>query len=171
VEFIRDEKETHMYCSSCGQESPQELNYCNRCGANLNLPVVQEKSNSTASVLILTLVIGLLTIFGLVAIMEGLSELKNGGFSEGIMGMFMLFSFVILGTIDILLVRQLSHLLSAPRQPRRALAPRQNATRELGAPTHAGALREPVASVTENTTRTFEPSYREPRTRTEERRG
>ena len=25
-----------MYCQSCGTEVTKELNYCNRCGANLN---------------------------------------------------------------------------------------------------------------------------------------
>ena len=153
-----------MYCPTCGQETPQELNYCNRCGANLNPVIAQERSSGTAAVIILSLVIALLTLFGLVAIMEGLGELKRNGFSEGIMGMFMLFSFAILGIIDVLLVRQLSNLLSPSKQPGRALPSRQSAPRELKAPTHVGALNEPIASVTENTTRLFEPSYREPRT-------
>ena len=153
-----------MYCPTCGQETPQELNYCNRCGANLNPVIAQERSSGTAAVIILSLVIALLTLFGMVAIMEGLGELKRNGFSEGIMGMFMFFSFVITGTIDVLLVRQLSHLLNANRQPGRPLQSRQSATRELNSPRQAGALGEPVPSVTEHTTRTFEPSYREPRT-------
>jgi hypothetical protein len=152
-----------MYCSSCGQETPQELNYCNRCGANLNPPMAQDKSNTTVAVILLTLMIGLLTIFGMIAVIEGLGQLKGNGFSEGIMGMFMIFSFLILGTVDVLLVRQLSHLLGAQRQKGRALPPRQSSTRELASPTHAGALPEPLPSVTENTTRLFEPSYREPR--------
>ena len=153
-----------MYCPSCGQETPQELNYCNRCGANLNPLIAQERSSGTAAIVILSLVIALLTLFGLVAIMEGLGELKRNGFSEGIMGMFMLFSFAIIGTIDVLLVRQLSHLLGASRQPGSTLPSRHSAARQLNSPRQAGALYEAGASVTENTTRTLEPSYREPRT-------
>src|ERR1044072_732735 len=125
--------------------------------------MVQSGSNTTVSVILLTLMIGLLTILGMIAIIEGLGQLKGTGFSEGIMGMFMLFSFAILGTVDVMLVRQLSHLLGAQRQQGRTLPPRQSSTRELPAPTHAGALPEPLPSITENTTRNFAPSYREPR--------
>jgi len=78
-------------------------------------------------------------------------------------------------TIDILLLRQLSKLISAALSPKRLPAPKAAAQsqNELRFPRPATARLEPAPSVTENTTRFFEPLYREtnepaPRTKVEE---
>jgi hypothetical protein len=71
----------------------------------------------------------------------------------------MLFTFLIVGVIEAMLVRQLSRLTGSEAS-RRSLPPVQQAAFELPT-TQATALGEPVSSVTENTTRTLEYSRRE----------
>ena len=152
-----------MYCPSCGHETIQELRYCNRCGASLNPPTALDKPKGSGAIITLLIMITAITLGGLGIIFPALVELKRSGFSEGMMGMFMFFSFMILGIIDVTLVRQISRLLNAPPQPGQFLPPKRTATPEPGPPRQLGALGEPVPSVTENTTRKFEPAYREPR--------
>jgi hypothetical protein len=152
-----------MYCQSCGNESIQELNYCNRCGANFSQTNALERPKATGAATVLSLSVAIISLGGIAIILGGLAGLKSVGFSEGIMGMFMLFSFLILGITDILLVRQLSHLLSASQQSGRPLPQRRVVANELNVPKPMGALHEPVPSVTEHTTRIFEPSFKDPR--------
>jgi hypothetical protein len=152
-----------MFCPSCGNETIQELRYCNRCGASLNTPTAPERPKGSGAIITLLIMVTAITLGGLGIIFPALIELKRSGFSEGMMGMFMFFSFLILGLIDVTLVRQLSRLLNAPAQPGQFLPPKRTATNDLSSPRQISALGEPVPSVTENTTRKFEPAYREPR--------
>lgn len=152
-----------MFCPSCGNETIQELRYCNRCGAGLNLTGALDKPKSTGAIIVLSIMITSITLGGMGIIFPALVELKNSGFGEDIMGLFMVLSFLILGIIDVALVRQLSRLLSASAQPGQFSLPRRTPATELNSPRQISALGEPVPSVTENTTRKFEPAYREPR--------
>jgi hypothetical protein len=60
-----------MYCSSCGIEVTQELNYCNRCGANLSpatnlvpqLPAPPVKLTGPTIAIGATVVLSLVVIF------------------------------------------------------------------------------------------------------------
>src|SRR4051794_25060045 len=63
-----------MYCQSCGTEVTKELNYCNRCGANLNqssnqpVQIVRPVSLTAPTITIaLMVVIGLGITFGSVS--------------------------------------------------------------------------------------------------------
>lgn len=152
-----------MFCPSCGNETMLELRYCNRCGASLNLTSALEKPKSTGAIIVLSIMIVSITLGGMGIIFPALVELKRSGFSEDVVGLFMVLSFLILGITDVALVRQLSRLLSASPQPGQFLPPKRTATPEPNSPRQIGALGEPVPSVTENTTRKFEPAYREPR--------
>jgi uncharacterized membrane protein len=159
--------EANMYCSTCGTQSIQGLNFCNRCGATLNAqaPVVPSFSISKPS-LILGGLVAFITLVGFGALIGGVGELARKGF-EHEQGMILLFfgMFIIL-VVDVLLLRQLSRIINASLQtgqsapaakPAREIAePALDTQRKLNAPTF-----EPVTSVTENTTRTFEPIYRE----------
>jgi hypothetical protein len=161
---IRIIRRDDMYCPSCGISTTLELNYCNRCGASLNQASVTDKPRASGTIISLSIMITAITLGGLGIIFPALVELKRSGFSEGMMGMFMFFSFMIIAIIDVMLGWQLSRLLSAPRQPgHSAPSKRTTPTTGLSSPKQIGALHEPIPSVTENTTRKFEPAYREPR--------
>jgi hypothetical protein len=155
-----------MYCSTCGTESVQGLNYCNRCGATLNTQSPLTPSFSlTKPVLILGGLVAFITMFGFMAVIMGSSELASRGFGHEDALIPLFFGMTTILVVDILLLRQLSRIISASLQAGAPTAPAKHAKelaepgqtrRKLQAPTF-----EPVPSVTENTTRTFEPVYRE----------
>jgi uncharacterized OB-fold protein len=151
-----------MYCSSCGTESTPGLNYCNRCGASLGTQALATTSISlTKPTFILSVAVIMITLLGFTALIKGATELARNEFSKDpVMAMIILGMATILA-IDIMLIKQLSRLVSAsigtgaPTRTKEMAAPRQT-SRQLNAPPP-----EPAPSVTENTTRTLEPVYRE----------
>jgi hypothetical protein len=155
-----------MYCSSCGTESIQGLNYCNRCGATLNTQALVTPSFSlTKPILILGVIVAFITLFGFMAVIMGSSELARRGFGHEDALIPLFFGMITILIVDILLLRQLSRIINASLQAGTPTAPAKQVRefaepgqtqRKLQAPTF-----EPVPSVTENTTRTFEPVYRE----------
>ena len=82
-----------MYCSSCGVAVPQNLSYCNHCGAILNRDQVSKSSEVKSGILIPSMVS--LFIFGLLAIalLTGVMKAQLG-FNEGAILGFTLLSFV-----------------------------------------------------------------------------
>ena len=149
-----------MFCPSCGAEQSQTLSYCNRCGANLRpnqlgVPPTKLVGASWAISLAVALVTlgGFGMIFGLVfALIDRGISLSAGG-----MGLVALSSLIILA-IDWLLIRQLSRVLDLPRAADSAET--QQPALEEKAPI---PLRppHPVSSVTDHTTRAFEPIVRD----------
>lgn len=151
-----------MYCSACASPVTPGLKFCNRCGANLNKE--ETKGTSVANSLITGVV--LIAIFGLGIMFGGAIALKQGGnLANDVIGIFMLFTFLIVGTAEIFLLRQLSRVLGAPAgshqienqaplfQPAQSLPVRElRAVRDLP---------ETIPSVTEGTTRTLEHSVRD----------
>lgn len=154
-----------MYCSSCGAESTPGLNYCNRCGASLSAHaiVMNQKSSSdnlTRAIFIHGAVVALITLFGFIALIKGATELAKNGFSNDPVMLMLLMGMLTILVVDICLIRQMSRLVSASigtgsvARAKEIARPKQT-SRQLN------ARPEPAASVTENTTRTFEPVYRE----------
>jgi len=149
-----------MFCPSCGAEQSQTLSYCNRCGANLRplqsgLPPGKLVGASWAISVAVALVTlgGFGMIFGLVlALISSGMSLSAGG-----IGLVILSSLIIL-TIDWLLIRQLSRVLDLPRAADSART--QQAKLDQKAPTPLPP-HQPGSSVTDQTTRTFEPIVRE----------
>jgi hypothetical protein len=154
-----------MYCSSCGTESIQGLNYCNRCGATLNTQILMSPSFSvTKPTLILGGLTALISLFGFIALIASAGELARKGFEhDQVMAMLFAGMFIIF-VVDVLLLRQMSRIINAslqagtnaPAKQVTKIAEPGQTQRKLGAPPL-----EPVPSVTENTTRTFDPVYRE----------
>ncbi|HEV2912788.1 MAG TPA: hypothetical protein VGX92_05670 [Pyrinomonadaceae bacterium] len=156
-----------MYCSSCGTESTPGLNYCNRCGAGLNTQslAASQKApydNLTNLMLILGAATTVISLGGMGLLIAGAIRLAREGFSTDPVMMMIFMGMTTILVVDILLVRQLSRLISAAlpadnrtRSARETIAPPKQTNRQLNA--HP----EPAASVTENTTRTFEPAYRD----------
>lgn len=146
-----------MYCVNCGAPRTQGLSYCNRCGADLRERV--ESSNTGAITAFLT-AITLLGLGGLGILLGGALVLRRGALlSQDLIGVFMLFTFLIVTMTEIMLVKNLSKLFSSSeRKNSFPVAPPIQHDLRLPQGTPLG---EPVGSVTENTTRTLEYARRE----------
>jgi len=144
-----------MYCAHCGMPLTQGLSYCNRCGANL-----KERSEvSTGAISAFLTAITLIGIGGLGIMFGGALVLRRGAnLSQELIGFFMLFTFMIVGMTEIMLIRNLSKL--AGEKEKKTLPAPPPIPQDLRL-TQGMPLGEPVSSVTENTTRTLEYIRRE----------
>jgi len=142
-----------MYCANCGTQLVQGLSYCNRCGFNLR----ERNESKTGSVTAFLTAITLLGVLGLGLMLAGALVLRRGALlSQELIGVYLLFSFLIISVTEFMLVRNLSKLTSPKEDQKRSLPPvHQDLRLPQGSP-----LGEPV-SVTENTTRTLEHARRE----------
>ena len=152
-----------MYCSACGSVVAQGVSFCNRCGAKAGgaRDVGDDDArglslDSLVWAVVSLFVAGLGVIIGLMAVMK-----EVVGFDLSVVLAVTALSFLVLLSIEGVLV---GLLLGARRRARRAdgaaARPQEQTTKELeGA--RAPALPEPLPSVTEHTTRIFEPSYGE----------
>lgn len=157
-----------MYCSSCGSAVTPGLSYCNRCGAGLSTKLAAKKSGgakgsqlpeSLVWAIVAVSVGGLALLIGLMAVMK--NELH---FANGLILLFSLLTFVLLlGAESVFIWLLLSSQRRAQGRENGAADITQlkgTATRELSEPQER-LLAEPGVSVTEHTTRTLEPVYRE----------
>jgi predicted nucleic acid-binding Zn ribbon protein len=146
-----------MYCANCGTPLTQGLSYCNRCGVSLRQERTESKTSGIAAFLT---AITLIAVIGLGIMLGGsLALRKEAGLSQELIGVFMLFVFLIVSMTEIMLVRNLSKLTSSNEHTKYLPSP-QWAPHDLRLP-QATPLGEPVSSVTENTTRTLEYARRE----------
>lgn len=155
-----------MFCPSCGTEYTIELKYCNRCGANLSTnlappgvqPVIVNVTKPTLIIAVLLLLVTLGGFGGLVGGAISLAPILHG--NDAFMAII-LFGMLTILIVDIFLVRLLSKLISTalssnaqpqfgPTMPAGMLAQFQNSKTTT-------ARLQGVPSVTENTTRFFEP--------------
>lgn len=157
-----------MYCSSCGGAMAQGLSYCNFCGAKLKGE--KDKSAVTSSELraeslIMSAMVGLF-VTGLLAIAVLMGVMKAVlNLDAPLIIAFTLLSFLIMLTIEGVLIRQLLRRRRGAEEGGDSAAPVKGlATKELDA-AKQGALPEARPSVTEHTTRAFEPIYRERETK------
>ena len=143
-----------MYCANCGTPLTQGLSYCNRCGASLR----ERSETRTGAISAFLTAITLLGVIGLGIMLGGALVLRSEvGLSQELIGFFMLFTFLIVGTTEVMLVRNLSKLCGSTNPPKYLPQPMPHDLRlSQGTP-----LGEPVPSVTENTTRTLEYARRE----------
>ena len=160
-----------MYCQHCGAETPPDLKYCKRCGGNLNPSGATELAArpgvSPASVWGVGATTFLLVVGGLVVLFGFLYGMAQRGLHPpAIMTLALFGALTILGSVA-LLVRLWRILLTGGHMqasaPRAAAIPRPAASYELP-PQRVSAITEGfghVPSVTEHTTRTFEPAYKE----------
>ena len=153
-----------MFCPSCGNEITVELKYCNRCGANLiqfqnSLPaVVAAPIKLTAP----TLVLGLTIVGGLGIIFAGASELAQLHVHPAAITWMVLFSMLTLFGSTALLLRFWSKTLNLQRQLPAPPSDIKSSVPSAFVPQQLPPRYEPSSSVTEHTTRTFRPIYREP---------
>jgi hypothetical protein len=144
-----------MYCVNCGTQLVQGLSYCNRCGFSLR----ERTESPTGAITAFLTAITLIAIVGLGIMIGGPLVLsREARLDQELVGFFMLFTFLIVGVTEFMLVRNLAKI-SAPKEEKlRSLPPPVH--QDLRLP-QASSLGEPVPSVTENTTRTLEYARRE----------
>ncbi len=154
-----------MYCPSCGATLIQEMNYCNRCGANLNVIKGSGKSKSLEKSVESTIwsIVGItLSVLGIMVAVMAL--MKGFGLSGEVVALFMALMFLILFGINGLFVWQLLRLNSLAKEARSASQLERDKAKELGAKREQ-MLDESRMSFTENTTRILEPTYEKRRTK------
>ena len=145
-----------MYCAGCGNLISAELNYCKSCGMRLLSEEKSENSNRILITLIITF--GVITIIGLGILLSLIALLLDRGATEKTFGIIVVFYLASFTAIEFVLGSQISKLINASigkdkKQTSKIVQP-------VGLPAPITAQleehREPVRSVTENTTRTFD---------------
>lgn len=159
-----------MYCSSCGVAVAQGLNFCNHCGARLNgvkddnleSTFTKEsrlrsevKPESLVNAIVAVFVCGLGAITVLIGVMKAVLGLNVGQILP-----FTVLSFLIMLLIEGVFIRLLLRRNRSAGEPGSTALSKGQATKELDA-AQARVLPEPLPSVTEHTTRAFEPIYTE----------
>ena len=150
-----------MYCSSCGVVVAQGLSYCNYCGSKLsgargdNVNTSSElKPGLLVSSMVVVFVFGLVAITMLIGVMKAVLHLDVGQLLA-----FTMLSFLIMLFLEGVFIRLLFRRRHDTEE-RNTVLMKGQATKELDA-AQARVLPEPVPSVTEHTTRAFEPIYTE----------
>lgn len=153
-----------MYCSSCGGAVARALTYCNHCGAKLfdakdDDQLVKGADQYVQALAFSTiggLAVGLGCIIGLIAVMKEVAHLDMPWIIS-----FTIASFVLVFAVEGVLISQ---LLRHQRRGRGALDEKRSLsrpnTKELES-SPPRALPDPIPSVTEHTTRAFEPLFPE----------
>jgi len=150
-----------VYCSSCGGAvlQGQGLTFCNHCGTKLSLAKREEiarsrEINPEALVWAIVGVFlgGLGIIIGLMAVMEKVLHLN-----VGLMAFFSLLSFLMMTVIETVFIWRFIHQLKPVKQAEPS-ALTEDAPRELGS-ANPKTLADPLQSVTDHTTRSFDPLY------------
>ena len=153
-----------MYCPTCGGRLAQALSYCNHCGANLTTLKVQGQAGTeTRSIDTLLWVIVGTTITLLGMALGSLVLMNDGAINERLGIPFVILTFVALVVVDGALVWRLLQLNRGAEKSRADLQTNE-LNKEEPNPLTARALNEPlepVSKVTEQTTRHFEPAYRD----------
>ena len=149
-----------MYCSSCGATLANGLKFCNHCGTRLRSATDSDSKStelfpdSLVWAMVSVFVVGLGCIIGLMAVM------KDGNFDPKLILGFTLLSFLVMLAVEGVLIGLLLSRRRSTKQPDVITGPEGKATKELAGP-EKRRLAEPPLSVTEHTTRTLEPVYRE----------
>lgn len=146
-----------MYCQACGSAIAQKTKYCNRCGTQL-VPAGEVSPDKTSREKRLDEYLdGLfwISVFGLGFIIGGTVVLTKVGVRDLIViGYAILSTIVFLINFGFSLWGALS-IMRSSKDGKLTMQPGHD-TRELGPP-KIEPLPIPVTSVTENTTRSFEP--------------
>ena len=151
-----------MYCSTCGVAVAQGLSYCNYCGAKLSgakadnvIEPAAVKPETLVAAMVFVFVFGLVAIAVLMGVMKAVLNLDVGQILA-----FSLLSFLIMLSLEGVFIRLLLRRKRGTEEAGDTVRLKGQATKELDA-AQARVLPEPASSVTEHTTRAFEPVYKE----------
>ena len=159
-----------MFCQSCGTALTKGLTYCNRCGARAASPALAPpaKNDKLAEVVyVLATFASVVGLGGLAIVYFLIRELLRGGFEQSRIVVVTFFCLMAVVGLAALLIKHMSRALSAllhsgtgAGENQAAAEAAESASRQTA---QIEAPREPVASVTDHTTRTFDPVYEERR--------
>jgi uncharacterized membrane protein len=152
-----------MYCSSCGVAVTGGLSYCNYCGKKLNgaesdriIKSPEVRPESLVGAMVFSFVFGLGAITILMGVMKTVLHFENG-----LILAFAMLSFLILLSLEGVFIRLLLRRKRGAEEAGDTVLLKGQPTRgELDA-AQARVLPEPMPSVTEHTTRAFDPIYSE----------
>jgi hypothetical protein len=104
------------YCPSCGNEITVELKYCNRCGANLTLPMASAPMPvAPVRLTVPSIVLGLMVIAGLGIIFGAATDLVRNGMHPAAIVWIVLFSAAMLFGCTGLMIRFFTKMLTMQR--------------------------------------------------------
>ncbi len=148
-----------MYCSTCGVSVARGLSYCNYCGAKLTgekgdnaIKSSEVKPESLAWGMVAVLV------FGFVAIVLLMMAMKMVGLNVGQILAFTILSFLMMLLVEGVFIWKLLRRKGSPEETSVTALSKEQATIGVHV-AEARELPEAMPSVTEHTTRAFEPSY------------
>ena len=155
-----------MNCPSCGNEISVELKYCNRCGANLSglFPIIPAPVVKPIRLGFPSVVLGLTVTIGIGIIFGGTTELAERNLHPAAIAWIVIFSMATLFGCTALILRFWMKVLTLNRE-----SYQQQNQNQLRPPVQTPLLPrqqfpprlEGMPSVTEHTTRTFSPAYKE----------
>jgi hypothetical protein len=152
-----------MYCPSCGNEISVELKYCSRCGANLSLIPPSYAPPPPVKLTVPAIVLGLTITIAIGIIFSSATELARVPLHPAAIAWMVIFGMATVFGCTALIIRFYLKVLTLNRdsyepQSQNQLRPQV----QIPAPRAQFQPRlEPMPSVTEHTTRTFTPAYRE----------
>ena len=143
-----------MYCANCGSRIKQELNYCNRCGAKVSKIELETRQTVAEN---LSSSLGYIGGFGLFGFIFVALVLVKNGVPPTALVFISLFYLASLFGICFLILRQTSGF-SKKTLPKGEDIQSGIHTGQLTSPSTARLeeYKEPITSVTENTTRTLD---------------
>jgi hypothetical protein len=149
-----------MYCSTCGVAVTPGLSFCNYCGEKLSgaksdriIKSPEVRPETLVGAMVFAFVFGLGAITLLMGMMKAVLRLEGG-----VILAFALLSFLILISLEGVFIRLLLGRKRGAEEAGDTARLQGQATRELDA-AQARVLPEPMPSVTEHTTRAFDPIY------------
>ena len=147
-----------MYCSTCGVAIAPGLSYCNYCGAKLGAAKLddehtepQVKPELLVSAMVAVFVLGIAAITVLMGVMKTVLDPP----AEAVF-VVVLLCFLLMFFLEAVFLRLLFRRNRATKKAGSNTLSRGQATKELEAPSPR-VLSEPISSVTDHTTRAFDP--------------
>ena len=155
-----------MYCSSCGVAVAPGLTYCNYCGEKLSgaksdniIRSPEVRPETLVGAMVFAFVFGLVAITLLMGMMKAVLRLE-----VGVILAFTALSFLIMLLLEGVFIRLLLRRKRGAEETGDTALLKGQGTRQLDAGP-ARVLPESMPSVTEHTTRAFDPIYRERKSR------
>ncbi|MGH9871272.1 MAG: hypothetical protein ACRD9S_02265 [Pyrinomonadaceae bacterium] len=147
-----------MYCSSCGAAVGKGLSYCKNCGAKSPGAIAKPSElfpDSLVWAIVTIFVVGLGSIIGLAALMKKLFDS-----SSEVINVVILLGFLLMIAIEAVFIWLLLRQKSAMKKAHEIEQPTKT-TKELYEPPARVLTEGAIPSVTEHTTRSFEPIHSE----------
>ena len=146
-----------MFCSACGVAVNQGLTYCKNCGAKVprgdESRPPEPKPESIIVMMVATFVMGLFAIAALMVVLKAIQ------FEFGPLMAITMLSFLIMLVLEGVFIRLLFRTLQRDEGKAAISMSRQPTTQQLEA--QAQFSLQPAGSVTEHTTRAFDPVFSE----------